>query len=395
MAHDDNPKYLLDALYCSEEHWEENIGGQDDELLGSEYSNNTSTIIDSNSSNMNYFYHYPTPSPNPPMLLLEQDMFWDDEELTSLLAKEQHNPLCTCLQSDIVLEGARGEAVAWILKVNAHYSFSALTAVLAVNYLDRFLFSFRFESGKPWMIQLAAVACLSLAAKVEETQVPLLLDLQVEECKYLFEAKTIKRMEILVLSTLGWKMNPPNPLSFLDYLIRRLGLKNDYLLCLEFLKRCESVIISLIPDSRFMSYLPSELAAATMMHVISGVDSLLGVEYKIQLLSILGINKEKMDECCKLILEVVWTGHKQQQQGKQCIKRKFGSSIPGSPNGVIDVSFSCDSSSDDSWAVSASASAAAAASVSSSPEPLSKKTRTQDDQLLLNYPTSDFLTIPH
>ncbi|KAF1893345.1 hypothetical protein Lal_00001807 [Lupinus albus] len=355
-------------LYC----FEENMGL--DELL--EYNvcvsdSTTSTLINSNSnSNSNS-------NPNYPCMLLEQDMFWDDEELTSLLAKEQHNPLRTCVQIGTVLEGARSEAVLWILKVNAHYSFSALTAVLAVNYLDRFLFSFRFENGKPWMTQLAAVACLSLAAKVEETQVPLLLDLQVEDCKYLFEAKTIKRMEILVLSTLEWKMNPPTPLSFLDYIIRRLGLKNDYLLCLEFFKRCEAVLISLIPDTRFMSYLPSELATATMMHVINSVEPCLGIKYKTQLLGILEINKEKMDECCKLM---VCCGY---ERDKQCKKRRFGS-IPGSPNGVMDVSFSSHSS-NDSWPISTS--------VSFSQEPFSKKTRTQEE-LLLNNPTSDFFTIP-
>ncbi|PPR98160.1 hypothetical protein GOBAR_AA22513 [Gossypium barbadense] len=65
-------------------------------------------------------------------------------------------------------------------------------------------------------------------SKVEETQVPLLLDLQAEETKYVLEAKTIQRMEILVLSSLQWKMNPITPFSFLDYITRRLGIK-DYL----------------------------------------------------------------------------------------------------------------------------------------------------------------------
>lgn len=37
------------------------------------------------------------------------------------------------------------------------------------------------QQGKAWMIQLLSVACLSLAAKMEETEVPLSLDLQVEE----------------------------------------------------------------------------------------------------------------------------------------------------------------------------------------------------------------------
>jgi len=35
------------------------------------------------------------------------------------------------------------------------------------------------QKGKAWMMQLLAVACLSLAAKLEETEVPLSLDLQV------------------------------------------------------------------------------------------------------------------------------------------------------------------------------------------------------------------------
>ncbi|EXC22606.1 hypothetical protein L484_003174 [Morus notabilis] len=109
-----------------------------------------------------------------------------------------------------------------------------------------FLLSFEFQREKPWMAHLAFVACLSLSAKVEETQVPLLLDFQVEENKFVFEAKTIKRMELLVLSTLEWKMNPVTPISFLDYIIRRLGLKDH--LYWKFLKRCENIVLSLISD---------------------------------------------------------------------------------------------------------------------------------------------------
>ncbi|MBA0710912.1 hypothetical protein Golax_010166, partial [Gossypium laxum] len=336
--------FVLDALYCSEENWEED---QDERCFNNGTNDNDNQL-------------------NPFPILLEQDLFWEDDELSSLFTKEERNQLYDSLQTNGNLAGARREAVGWVLKVSAHYSFSALTALLAVNYLDRFLFSFRFQSEKPWMTQLAAVACLSLAAKVEETQVPLLLDLQVEETRYVFEAKTIQRMEILVLSSLQWKMNPVTPFSFLDYITRRLGLK-DHLY------------------SRFMCYLPSVMATATMLHVVDSVEPNLRVEYHNQLLGILGIDKEKVNECCELIME--WATR---VEGNQSNKRRF-SSIPGSPNGVMDVSFSSDSS-NDSWAVASSA------SVSSSPEPMSKKTRTQQDQLLerLSHPApSDFLTIPH
>lgn len=116
-------------------------------------------------------------SNQPP--ILELDLLCDDEELISLLSKEEKNNLHSGLESNPLMNGARREAVNWMLRVNARQSFSALTVVLAVNYFDRFLSSYDVNGEKPWMTQLTAVACLSLAAKVEETRVPLLLDLQV------------------------------------------------------------------------------------------------------------------------------------------------------------------------------------------------------------------------
>uniref|UniRef100_A0A7N0ZWL3 Cyclin N-terminal domain-containing protein n=1 Tax=Kalanchoe fedtschenkoi TaxID=63787 RepID=A0A7N0ZWL3_KALFE len=70
--------------------------------------------------------------------------------------------------------------------------------------------------------QLTDVTCLSLAAEVEETQSPLLLDLQVEGAKFVFEPKMIQSMELLVLSTLQWRMHPVTPLSLIDHVTRRL-----------------------------------------------------------------------------------------------------------------------------------------------------------------------------
>ncbi|CAL5366896.1 unnamed protein product [Camellia sinensis] len=249
--------------------------------------------------------------------------------------------------ADSAISVARMEAVEWMLKVNAHYGFTALTAILAINYLDRFLSSLHFQRDKPWMIQLAAVTCLSLAAKVEETQVPLLLDLQVEDTKYVFEAKTIQRMELLVLSTLQWRMNPVTPLSFLDHIIRRLGLKTH--LHWEFLRRCERLLLSVVADSRFVGYLPSVLAAATMLHVIHQVDPCNSTEYQNQLLGVLNLNREKVKDGYELIRELAsnTTSCFNGQQNNPH-KRKY-QQIPSSPSNVIDASFSSDSS-NDSWA---------------------------------------------
>ncbi|MFS7961435.1 putative cyclin [Helianthus anomalus] len=51
------------------------------------------------------------------------------------------------------------------------------------------------------MMQLLSVTFLSLASKVEEIEIPTILDLQVGESRFVFEAKTIQKMELIVLST--------------------------------------------------------------------------------------------------------------------------------------------------------------------------------------------------
>lgn len=351
--HSRNLPLFLDGLYCEEE--EEHFDDDDDNVVEDESFGKPKLLF--------------------PFVLLEQDLVWEDDELVSLKSKENQNSFC-CerLTSDGSLMLARKQAVEWMTKVNAHYGFSGLTSALSVNYFDRFVTSLRFQKEKPWMSQLVAVACLSLAAKVEETQVPLLLDLQVEECKYVFEAKTIQRMELLVLSTLQWKMNPVTPFSFFDHIMRRLGLKTN--LHWEFLWRCERLLLSVISDSRTVCYLPSVLATATMLYVIKEIEPCNSLEYQNQLVGVLKISKEdKVDDCYKLIVELSTSHGFNDNQSR---KRKRHS-IPGSPNGVIGVSFSCDSS-NDSWAV--------ASSISSSPEPLFKKSRAQDQQMRLLPPSN-------
>lgn len=79
---------------------------------------------------------------------------------------------------------------------------------------------------------------------VLELKVFVKMSLQVEDAKYVFEAKTIQRMELLVLSTLQWRMHLVTPHSFLDHIVKRLGLKTN--LHLEFLRRSERLLLSLL-----------------------------------------------------------------------------------------------------------------------------------------------------
>ena len=95
----------------------------------------------------------------------------------------QHDHLLSLLSKQRATHSSfspRHDVVRWISTVSDFHAFAPLTTVLAVNYFDRFVTTLRFQSEqKPWMTHLAALACVSLAAKVEETRVPLLSDFQV------------------------------------------------------------------------------------------------------------------------------------------------------------------------------------------------------------------------
>ncbi|XP_019422652.1 PREDICTED: cyclin-D3-2-like isoform X3 [Lupinus angustifolius] len=284
-------------------------------------------------------------SPSLRLILLDNDMFKEEhQELLSLLSKQRHTLLCSYTNvAPLVEVPLRYDAVMWISKVSVIHGFTALTTVLAVNYFDRFITSLRFQMDKPWITHLTAVACLSLAAKMEETHVPLLLDLQVMESRFLFEAKSIQRMELLVLSTLKWRMNPVTPISFIEHFVRRFGLKSP--LHWEFLRRSERVLLSVIADSRVMSFLPSTLAAATMIHVIKDIDPFNAMECRTQLLALLKTAEEQVDECYKLILKLLFCHEGVHNLGQ---KRKCLSGPTNSGDGVMDASFSYDSS-NNSW----------------------------------------------
>lgn len=85
-----------------------------------------------------------------------------------------------------------------------------------------FFFIYNLQRRNGWAFQLLSVACLSLAAKMEEPEVPLLLDLQIFEPKYVFEPKTVQRMELWVMSILNWRLRAVTPFDFLHHFISDL-----------------------------------------------------------------------------------------------------------------------------------------------------------------------------
>ncbi|KAI4366545.1 hypothetical protein MLD38_022409 [Melastoma candidum] len=255
-----------------------------------------------------------------------------EECLALLLEKEcQHSPRSDYrgrLRDGDINYVARKDAVDWIGKVHSYFSFGPLSAYLSINYLDRFLSAYELPMGKVWMTQLLAVACLSLAAKMEETEVPLSLDLQVGNAKYVFEARTIQRMELLVLSTLKWRLQSVTPFNFLDFFLRKIN--SDDVLPRLSMSRSIQLILSLSKGIDYLEFRPSEVAAAVAVSVARENQVGWDTEKALSLLA-RHVQREKVMKCMERLCEMEFIGG----SGKNASSAT--ASVPQSPIGVLDA----------------------------------------------------------
>ncbi|KAG2321580.1 hypothetical protein Bca52824_014793 [Brassica carinata] len=187
---------------------------------------------------------------------------WPDDSIASCIEDERHFvpglDYLSRFHSQSLDASAREESVTWILKASAYYSFQPLTAYLAVNYMDRFLYARRLPETSGWPMQLLAVACLSLAAKMEEVLVPSLFDFQI------------------------------------DPLGTSLGF---------FLSHATEIILSNIKEASFLEYRPSSIAAAAILCVANELPSLSSAANPHESPETWcdGLSKEKIVRCYKLM----------------------------------------------------------------------------------------------
>ncbi|KAH0940326.1 hypothetical protein HID58_007787 [Brassica napus] len=212
-----------------------------------------------------------------------------EEIIREMMEKEkQHLPSDDYIRrlrsGDMDFNARRRKALNWIFKAYAErerercclksacevHQFGPLCMCLSVNYFDRFLSVHDLPYDKAWTMQLLAVACLSLAAKLEETSVPrLLIDLQVGHPEFLFVAKSIQRMELLVVNRLEGRLRAITPCSYISYFLRKMS-KSDQEPSNTFISISLQVIASKAKGEKgidFLEFRPSEVAAAVALYV--------------------------------------------------------------------------------------------------------------------------------
>lgn len=216
----------------------------------------------------------------------------------------------------------RREALDWIWKAHTYFGFGPLSFCLAVNYLDRFLSAFELPGGASWTVQLLAVACLSIAAKMEEIKVPQSVDLQVGEPKFVFEAKTIQKMELLLLSTLRWKMSAVTPCSFIDYFLGKITCEPHP--AKSAISGSLQLILGIIRGIDFLEFRPSEIAAAVAISLLKESQA---KEIDKAMVDFLIVEKGRVLKCVELIRDLSLIN-------VAASKVPF---VPQSPVGVLDA----------------------------------------------------------
>ncbi|KAF8017315.1 hypothetical protein BT93_H2487 [Corymbia citriodora subsp. variegata] len=158
------------------------------------------------------------------------------------------------------LKRARTSAIDWIFDRRESFGFHLHTAYLSITYFDRFLAIRSIADGKLWAVRLLSLACLLLAAKMEEYRVPAISDFQAQD--FPFEGEIIQNTELLILKTLEWKLGSITPFSYLHYFVLKFhGQSRET----EFFFNAMELVLALSKEINLVDYRPSVIAAAAVL----------------------------------------------------------------------------------------------------------------------------------
>ncbi|KAJ6404945.1 hypothetical protein OIU84_013007 [Salix udensis] len=228
----------------------------------------------------------------------------EEEEYLALLAnQEPHRGFNAndTLVIDSWFRNARLEAITWILRTRKTFGFHFHTAYLSMIYFDRFISSRSIDRRHSWVVKLISVACISLASKMEEVQVPSLPEFQTHGV--IFESKSVQRVELGIMSTLQWRMNYATPFAFIRHFIMKFSRQDSP--PRETVSRTVRYILALMKERHSMSHRPSVIAAAASLVVINNSLTRTTLETQMNSVAYPGfLNVEDVFRCYSLLQQL-------------------------------------------------------------------------------------------
>lgn len=116
--------------------------------------------------------------------------------------------------SKTVNESCREQICEWCYRVVNFFKLDREIVYITMSYLDRFLATFVVDR---YTYKVAATTALLLVLKVYHPRKVILSDVITELSRGEFDSKDIEEMEIVLLRTLSWRINPPTAYCFVKH----------------------------------------------------------------------------------------------------------------------------------------------------------------------------------
>ncbi|KAF7129304.1 hypothetical protein RHSIM_Rhsim10G0100800 [Rhododendron simsii] len=159
------------------------------------------------------------------------------------------------------------------------------------------------SNGMLWAIQLLSVACLSLAAKMEELNAPKLSKYHVSGIE--FPSNGIHKMELMVLTTLEWKLGSITPFAYLNYFTAKFCIEFKYCKPQELASTATELILAVPKEINLMDFRPSVIAFAAILAASDDQLTRNAMEIKMSVIPSLGsLPKDDVHSCYNLMLEI-------------------------------------------------------------------------------------------
>ena len=189
--------------------------------------------------------------------------------------------LCQHGNSDIKIDvdyGNRESMVEWSYKVIDFLGFDHETVEIAMKYFDRYLLT---PNGSATLacskqFQLANMACLYLSIKIHE-DVVLDSKFMANLSNNLFTYDQVEAMELHILSTLQWWVNPPTALAFMREYMELLPATVSNEMKEKAFALCEPQVQTSVMDYNFINARASTVALFAVMNALKvlGMDPVL------------------------------------------------------------------------------------------------------------------------
>ncbi|XP_073309403.1 putative cyclin-D6-1 [Primulina huaijiensis] len=233
-----------------------------------------------------------------------------DQNLPSMLfeIETDHMPLQSYTQT-LLLDSAdshmistrRREAISSILRLPRKDD-DPFVPYLAINYMDRFVSSQRIQIRKLWMLKLAAVSCALLAFKMLRPDCAVPVPHLQEDGDYIFDSFTIKRMEVIILEALQWRMRSINPFSFLNYYISLFEF--DGRPSIQALKhRATEIILKSQNEIKLLGFKPSVICASSLLCSAQELFPLQFTCFRNAISTCSYVNEEDLSNCYNVMQE--------------------------------------------------------------------------------------------